>query len=105
MIERALMLDVPGARSYPESEELRRRMAQNGWQGKTQGVSLPQPELLDSSTPLPAGNEEEQQRFVNAVRHILPELTKTCRYEKRAATRRDRAIRTMVSLTTANKKS
>ena len=59
---------------------------------QTQGANLHQPELLDSSRPLLEGNEEEEQRFVNAVRHILPELTKICRYEKRAESRRDRAI-------------
>lgn len=95
MIERALMLDAPGARSHPE----------NGWQGKKQGVSLPPFESLVSSTPLPAGNDEEERRFIHAVRHILPELTKTCRYEKRAAGRRDCAISKMISLKTANKKS
>jgi hypothetical protein len=105
MIERALMLDAPGVRSHPELEELRHRIAQNGWEGKTQGVSLPPLESLVSSTPQPAGNDEEERRFIHAVQHILPELTKTCPYEKRAAGRRDRAIRKMVSLKSANKKS
>jgi hypothetical protein len=68
---------------------------------KTQGGSPQQPELLDSSA-LPGGNEENEQRFVNAVRHILPELTKICRYEKRAAGRRDRAIHKIASIKTAN---
>jgi hypothetical protein len=67
---------------------------------QTQGANLPQPELLDSSRPLFGGKEEEEQRFVNAVRHILPELTKIYRYEKRAASRRDRAIRKIASMKT-----
>jgi hypothetical protein len=104
MIERALMLGAAGARSHPELKELGHRIVQNGWRRKTQGVSLPQPELLDSATPLPGGNEEEERRFVNGVRHILPELTKICRYEKRAAGRRDRAIHEIASIKTANKK-
>ena len=71
---------------------------------QTQGANLRQPELLDSSRSLLGGNEEEEQRFVNAVRHILPELTKIYRYEKRAAGRRDRAIQKIASMKTANKK-
>jgi hypothetical protein len=113
MIERALMLGAAGARSHPELKELGHRIVQNGWRRKTQGASLPQPELLDSATPLPGGahvyirqqrNEEEERRFVNGVQHILPELTKICRYEKRAAGRRDRAIHEIASIKTANKK-
>ena len=42
---------------------------------------------------------------MNAVLHILPELTKLCRYEKRAAARRDRAIQKVASLKAANKNS
>ena len=60
-----------------------------------------QPELLDSSRPLFEG---EEQPFVNAVQHILPELTKINRYEKRAASRRDRTIHELASLKSANKK-
>ena len=71
---------------------------------QTQGANLPQPEVLDSSRPLRGGNEEEEQRFVNAVRHILPELTKIFRYEKRAAARRDRAVQKIASMKAANKK-
>jgi hypothetical protein len=105
LIERALMLDAAGARSHPELEELLHRIARNGWQGKTQGVSLPLPELLDSSTPLPGDNEEQEQRFVYAIQHILRELTKICPYEKRAAARRDRAIARSFLSKPANKKS
>jgi hypothetical protein len=71
---------------------------------QTQGTNLDQPELLGSSRPLRRGNEEEEQRFVNAVRHILPELTKIWRYEKRAASRRDRAIQKIASMKTLNEK-
>jgi len=70
---------------------------------RMQGVSLPQPELLGSSTVFPRGNEEEEERFVDAIRHILPELTNICRYEKRAAGRRDRAIHKIASSKTANR--
>jgi hypothetical protein len=43
--------------------------------------------------PLPAMPSQEPQRTAEAVRRILPELTKLNRYESRAVTRRDRAIR------------
>jgi hypothetical protein len=43
--------------------------------------------------PLPAMPLEEPQRTAEAVRRILPELIKLNRYEIRAVTRRDRAIR------------
>jgi hypothetical protein len=65
---------------------------------QTQGANLDQPELLSSSRLLRGANEEEEQRFVNAVQHILPELTKICRYEKRAAGRRNRAIQKIASI-------
>jgi hypothetical protein len=71
---------------------------------KAQGGNRAEPELLDSSRPLLIGEGEEEQSFVNAVRHILPEQIKINRYEKRAASRRDRAIHELTSMKTANKK-
>jgi hypothetical protein len=46
--------------------------------------------------PLPAMPSQEPQRTAEAVRRILPELLKLDRYESRAVTRRDRAIRAIV---------
>jgi hypothetical protein len=66
--------------------------------------NLSQPELLHSSRPMLGGNEEEEQRFLNAVRQILPRLTRICHYEKRAAARRDRAIHKIASMKSTNKK-
>lgn len=43
--------------------------------------------------PLPTMPSQEPQRTAEAVRRILPELIKLNRYESRAVTRRDRAIR------------
>jgi hypothetical protein len=43
--------------------------------------------------PLPAMPSQEPQRTAEAVRRILPALIKLNRYESRAVTRRDRAIR------------
>jgi len=69
---------------------------------KAQGGNRAEPEWLDSLRALLIG-EEEEQSFVNAVRHILPELTKINRYEKRAASRRNRAIHELAFMKTANR--
>jgi hypothetical protein len=71
---------------------------------QTQGGNRAPPELLDSSGPLLIKEEEGEQSFVNAVRHILPDLIKINRYEKRAASRRDRAFHELVSMKTASEK-
>jgi hypothetical protein len=71
---------------------------------QTQGGNRAPPKLLDSSGPLLIEEEEGEQSFVNAVRHILRDLTKINRYEKRAASRRNRAFHELASIKTANKK-
>lgn len=43
--------------------------------------------------PLPPMPEQEPQRTAEAVRRALPELVRLTRYERRAAGRRDRAVR------------
>jgi hypothetical protein len=43
----------------------------------------------------PAMPVEEPERSVEAIRRVLPELLKLDRYERRAAARRDRALRRM----------
>ena len=45
--------------------------------------------------PLPAMPTEEPARTTEAVRRALPDLVRLNRYERRAAARRDRAIRTL----------
>lgn len=60
-------------------------------------------ELLDSPR-LRTGKGERERSFVNAVRNSLPDLIKINRYEKRAASRRDRAIHEFASMRTANSK-
>jgi len=45
---------------------------------------------VDKVPPMPV---EEPERTAEAVRRILPELTRLMRYEIRAVSRRDRAIR------------
>ena len=92
MIERALTLFAGDAAPCdPDLKGARRRIAKN-WRQENRGGSLPEPKLLHSLKPMPGGKEEEDQRFLNAVRSVLPELTRIGRYEKRAAGRRDRAI-------------
>jgi hypothetical protein len=54
--------------------------------------SLSLPEILYRMIPLPCGEEEYQYTLAEPVRDILADLTKICRYERRAASRRDRAI-------------
>jgi hypothetical protein len=46
--------------------------------------------------PLPQMPEEEPQRTAEAVRRALPELVRLTRYERRAAGRRERAIRRLM---------
>jgi hypothetical protein len=68
---------------------------------KARAAMIERAELLDFSMSLPRGNEEEERRLVNAVGSVLSELTKIYRYENRAAARRNRAIREIVSIKTA----
>jgi hypothetical protein len=60
--------------------------------GETWGRRRPKC-AVDTLPPMP---EEEPARTVEAVRQVLPELLRLARYEARAITRRDRAIRTLV---------
>ena len=46
--------------------------------------------------PLPAMPSQEPQRTAEVVRRILPQLVRLYRYESRAVTRRDRAIRAII---------
>jgi hypothetical protein len=53
----------------------------------------PRPKAVDPLATMPA---EEPQRSAEAARRILPDLVNLHRYECRAVTRRDRAIRAMM---------
>ncbi len=58
------------------------------------GRALPSlPERVDPSVAMPP---QEPERTAEAVRRALPELVKLDRYESRAVSRRDRAIREIV---------
>ena len=54
------------------------------------------PKLIDPSTTMPA---QASDRMAEGTRRILRELVKLERYEARAMSRRDRAIRAMISRT------
>ena len=99
MVECAWKLRASGAESWhPEFEELRHRFAQIGRREGMQAERFLESELQNPFQPLPGGNEEKERRFIDAVGRALSELTKTIAYEKRAAGRRDRAIRQIVSI-------
>src|SRR4051812_9909903 len=48
------------------------------------------PQRIDPLSTMPSG---ELERTAEALRRVLPELTKLARYESRAAARRDKALR------------
>jgi hypothetical protein len=58
-------------------------------------VALIERAAIDTLPPMP---EEEPQRTAEAVRRVLPELIGLNRYERRAAARRDRAIRYLAQI-------
>jgi len=59
------------------------------------------PVMVDPSATLTEG---ELERAAEAVRRILSDLASIGRYESRAAARRGRAIRTMIKMTSMNRK-
>jgi hypothetical protein len=105
MFERAWRLqDSDTGSGHLELEERRHGTAQNRRQEQMHERTLWGSELLDPLAPFPGGNEEEERRFIIAVNDALPDLIKTSRYEKRAVSRRDRAIHKIVSIKKANNK-
>jgi hypothetical protein len=93
MIERPLIKNSLGDdRHFPSNmEELQQLVTQTRPRELTLEVHPAQSELIGPWIPLPQGDEGDK-RFGEAIRHILPKLTKICRYEKRAAGQRDRAV-------------
>jgi hypothetical protein len=59
----------------------------------TRGIRAPKP--IKSSVPIPP---REPDRSAEALRRALPELLKLDRYERRALSRRDRAVRQLNNL-------
>jgi hypothetical protein len=60
------------------------------------GVRLGKTQPKCAVDPLPAMPTEEPARTTEAVRRALPDLVRLNRYERRAAARRDRAIRRLM---------
>ena len=60
------------------------------------GVRLGKTQPKCAVDPLPAMPTEEPARTTEAVRRALPDLVRLNRYERRAAARRDRAIRALM---------
>jgi hypothetical protein len=101
MIERALIQGASRSGSLDsQMDDLSHPFVQTDCQGAMRGESLP----LEASVPRPEGKEQEVRPFLDDISHILAELTKIDRYQKRAAGRRDRAIREIVSIKTSDKK-
>ena len=78
--------------------EVLRLIKRDTWSGRGRPPKSPEPEPEDflASMPVPATGPE---RTLEAMRRVLPELVKLTDYERRAAARRDRAIRLLAGLT------
>lgn len=83
---------------FPTSpREVLRLIKRDTWSGRGRPPKSPEPEPEDflASMPVPATGPE---RTLEAMRRALPELVKLTDYEKRAAARRNRAIRLLAGL-------
>jgi len=89
---------VGGESHHPTLDERRHRTPLRRSGEQLPEGKLSRSELRIPSAPLPTNRELEEQRFFAAVEDALPELVKTCRYEKRAAGGRNRAIQKIVSI-------
>jgi hypothetical protein len=73
------------------------RWIRDTWKANQKGISPPpMPELNDPAATMP---QQEPYRSSEAIRRLLPELIKLDRYEGRAVSRRDRAIRALAQRT------
>ena len=68
-------------------------IAMDNWNEGVRRTRPPRPKAVDPSATMPG---EEPQRSAEAARRILPDLAHLRRYECRAVTRRDRAIRAIM---------
>jgi hypothetical protein len=95
LIERVAAL---GSFERPEhfrssNQEVRWLIAMYNWQQGIVRVRPPMPTATNPSSTVPS---QEPPRTAEAARRVLPDLLKLQRYESRAVTRRDRAIRAMM---------
>jgi hypothetical protein len=82
-------------------EEIQWHIAELEWPEGSRPSKPLLPVMVDPSATLPEG---ELERTAEAVRRILSDLARIGRYESRAAGRRERAIRTMIKMTSMNRK-
>jgi hypothetical protein len=103
MIERFMIFGELESHSYfrSEMEEIQWRMAELEWLEGSRPSKPLLPVMVDPSATLPEG---ELERTAEPVRRILLDLASIGRYESRAAGRRARAIRSMIKMTSMNRK-
>jgi hypothetical protein len=92
MIDRVTTLGSLKAAKHFRSakDEVRWLIAMDIWMTNENGPRPPWPTLKDPAATMPT---LQPDRSCEAVRRLLPDLIKLDRYERRAAARRDRAIR------------
>jgi hypothetical protein len=92
LIERAIRFGNSDSPKHFRStnQEVRWLIAMYRHNGGERCIQAPQPEVINPAKPLP---KEPSERLAEAVRRILPGLVVIDRYERRAAGRRDKAIR------------
>jgi hypothetical protein len=102
LIERATIFGRLDGPRYFRSElaEMRWLLAEIEWREGKRRSRPPTPVVLNPSAPLP---EDESERAAEATRRILLDLARVGRYENRAAGRRDRAVRTMIKMTSTKR--
>jgi hypothetical protein len=104
LIERAMVFGGLDSPQYFRSDhaEMRWMLDWLDWhEGKRRKVPE-SPPVLNPSAPLPA---EESAREAEAIRRIVSELSRLGRYERRAAGRRDSAIRALIKAATVKRKT
>jgi hypothetical protein len=73
-------------------DEVRWLIARDNWETEQRGVRPEMPRLQDPALTMP---HSEPHRSSEAMRRLLPELTKLNRFEIRSVRRRDQAIRNL----------
>jgi hypothetical protein len=103
LIERAIELGDLNAPKHFRStnQEVRWLIAMDLYNMGKRRVPPPQPDLINPAENMP---KELAERLAEAVRRILPGLVVIDRYERRAANRRDRAIRQILEMRTLERK-
>jgi hypothetical protein len=94
-VKTALIERVAAFGSLEPPEHFRSSLDEWRWliameHGGIRRIRPPKPKAPDPLATMPS---QEPQRSAEAVRRILPELLRLQRYESRAVSRRDRAIR------------